>query len=203
MWIPESEGEILASIEAGGLIETATFDAKVSLPTKGKSKDLAIDVAAMANDGGTLLYGVGEDEDGRPKVGTLVAIAGLHVLQRERYGRLGVAGSLTAFVGHALLLVAAATTTLAGREALGIVFLLGSLVALVGLVLLGATTLRARVLPWWCGVLLIIGLPLTVFLDIVTGGAGGILLGVVWALVGYALLATGSGAPAQQPSRVS
>ena len=69
MWIPESEGEILASIEAGGLIETATFDAKVSLPTKGKSKDLAIDVAAMANDGGTLLYGVGEDEDGRPKVG--------------------------------------------------------------------------------------------------------------------------------------
>ena len=136
-------------------------------------------------------------------VGTLVAIAGLHVLQRERYGRLGVAGSLTAFVGHALLLVVAATTTLAGREALGIVFLLGSLVALVGLVLLGATTLRARVLPWWCGVLLIIGLPLTVFLDIVTGGAGGILLGVVWALVGYALLATGSGAPAQQPSQVS
>jgi hypothetical protein len=77
------------------------------------------------------------------------------------------------------------------------------LVALVGLTLLGAMTLRARVLPKWCGVLLIVGLPLTVFLDIVTGGgAGGILLGVVWALVGYALLATRGGAPAQQPSRV-
>jgi hypothetical protein len=137
-------------------------------------------------------------------VGTLVAIAGLHVLQKERYGRLGAAGFLTAFVGYVLLLVAAATTILTGREALDIIFLLGSLVALVGLTLLGAMTLRARVLPKWCGVLLIGGLPLTVFLDIVTGGgAGGILLGVVWALVGYALLATRGGAPAQQPSRVS
>ena len=136
-------------------------------------------------------------------VGTLVAIAGLHVLQKERYGRLGAAGSLTAFVGHVLLLVAAATTILTGREALDIIYLLGSLVALVGLTLLGAMTLRARVLPKWCGVLLIVGLPLTVFLDIVTGGgAGGILLGVVWALVGYALLATRGGAPAQQTSRV-
>jgi hypothetical protein len=135
-------------------------------------------------------------------VGTLVAIAGLHVLQKERYGPLGAAGSLTAFVGHVLLLVAAAATTLAGREALGIVFLLGSLVALVGLTLLGAMTLRARVLPKWCGVLLIVGLPLTVFLDIVMGGGGGIVFGVVWALVGYALLATRGGAPAQQPSRV-
>jgi hypothetical protein len=44
----------------------ATFDAKATLPAKGKSKDLAIDVAAMANDGGTLLYGVGEDEQRRP-----------------------------------------------------------------------------------------------------------------------------------------
>ena len=136
-------------------------------------------------------------------VGTLVAIVGLHVLQKERYGRLGAAGFLTAFVGYVLLLVAA-TTILTGREALDIIFLLGSLVALVGLTLLGAMTLRARVLPKWCGVLLIVGLPLTVFLDIVTGGgAGGILLGVVWALVGYALLATRGGTPAQQPSRVS
>jgi hypothetical protein len=136
-------------------------------------------------------------------VGTLMAIAGLHVLQRERYGRLGAAGSLTAFAAHAHLLVAAATTTLAGREALDIVFLLGSLAALVGLVLLGATTLRARVLPGWCGVLLIVGLPLSVVLDVTARGSGGILLGMVWALVGYALLATTGGSSAQQPSRVS
>ena len=136
-------------------------------------------------------------------LGTLLAIAGLHVLHRERYGRLGAAGSLTAFVGHALLLVAAIATTLAGREALDMVFFLGSLAALVGLVLLGATTLRARVLPWWCGALLIAGLPLSVVLDVTARGSGGILLGVVWALVGYALLATTGGSSAQQPARVS
>ena len=106
-------------------------------------------------------------------VGTLMAIAGLYILQRERYGRLGAAGSLTAFVGHALLLVVAAATTLAGREVFDMVFLLGSLAALVGLVLLGATTLRARVLPWWCGVLLIVGLPLSVVLDVTARGSGG------------------------------
>jgi hypothetical protein len=41
------------------------LDAKMALPERGKSKDLASDVAAMANDGGALLYGVGEDEHGR------------------------------------------------------------------------------------------------------------------------------------------
>ncbi len=45
--------------------------------------------------------------------GTLVAIVGLHTLQSGRYGRLGAAGSLIAFVGYALLFVAAAVTTLA------------------------------------------------------------------------------------------
>jgi hypothetical protein len=76
IWIPESEQEILAAIDAGDLAETATFDAKASLPAKGKSKDLAIDVAAMANDGGTLLYGVGEDEDRRPTVAQPFKLAG-------------------------------------------------------------------------------------------------------------------------------
>jgi len=65
MWVRTTEHEILAAIEAEDLTETASFDAKASLPAKGKSKDLAVDVAAMANDGGTLLYGVGEDQNDR------------------------------------------------------------------------------------------------------------------------------------------
>ncbi len=76
MWIPESEQEILAAIEAGVLVETATFDAKASLPAKDKSKDLAIDVAAMASDGGTLLYGVGQDEHKRPTIPQPFSLAG-------------------------------------------------------------------------------------------------------------------------------
>lgn len=76
MWIPRAEGEILAAIEAGDLTETATFDAKAALPAQGKSKDLAVDVAAMANDGGTLIYGVGEDEYDRPIVSKPIELPG-------------------------------------------------------------------------------------------------------------------------------
>jgi hypothetical protein len=76
VWIPRSEQEIMAAIEAGSLVETATFDAKQALPAKGKSKDLAIDVAAMANDGGILLYGIGEDEHGRPTVPNPIGLSG-------------------------------------------------------------------------------------------------------------------------------
>ena len=132
--------------------------------------------------------------------GTLVAIVGLHALQSAYYGLLGAAGSLITFVGYALLFVAAAVTTLAGREALDAVFPIGVLAILVGSILLGAATIRGRVLPWWCGALLIVGFPLTVPLDVAVRGAGGIALGIVWALVGYALLS--HGATAAQPSRV-
>jgi hypothetical protein len=133
--------------------------------------------------------------------GTLVAIVGLHALQSGRYGLLGAAGSAVTFIGYALLFVAAAATTLAGREALDAVFPVGVLAIFVGSILLGAATIRARLLPWWCGVLLIVGFPLTVPLDVAIRGAGGIALGVVWALVGYALLSSAS-TPTQQPSRV-
>jgi hypothetical protein len=43
----------------------------------------------------------------------------------------------------------------------------------VGSVLLGAATLRARALPWWCGVVLIVGFPLTVPLDVAVRGREG------------------------------
>lgn len=134
--------------------------------------------------------------------GTLLAVAGLHALHGGRYGRTGAVGSLTTFVGYALLFVAAAATTLAGREVLDAVFPIGVLAILVGSVLLGATILRARVLPWWYGMVLIVGFPLSVPLDVITGGAGGLALAVVWALVGYALLAAES-ASTQRPSRVT
>lgn len=76
MWIPTSEQDILSVINAGDLVETATFDAKATLPTRGK--DLAIDVAAMATDGGTLLYGLAEDDNGWPTVPQPFKLAGAH-----------------------------------------------------------------------------------------------------------------------------
>ena len=122
---------------------------------------------------------------------TLVVIAGLHGLQRRRYGRLGAAGSLITFSGYALIVVVSAVTILVGGEALFTVRLIGALAILIGSVLLGAMTLRARVLPWWCGVLLIVGFPLGGVLDEnVARGSEGIVFGIVWGLVGYALLSS-------------
>jgi len=83
MWRPRSEQTIVSAATAGDLEETHTFDAKAALPPEGdkrKSHDLAVDVAAMTVDGGTLLYGVGEDEHGRPTVPSPIPCAG----QRER-----------------------------------------------------------------------------------------------------------------------
>jgi hypothetical protein len=121
--------------------------------------------------------------------GTLIVIAGLHALQSGRYGRLGAAGFLITFIGYALILMVTAATTLAGGEALYNVRLVGGLAVLIGSILLGAMILRARVLPWWCGVLLIIGFPLSDVLDgIVARGTEAIVFGILWGLVGYALL---------------
>src|SRR5918993_3790009 len=73
---------------------------------------------------------------------TLVAIAGLHALQRGRYGRLGAAGSLITFIGYALIVMVAAVSVLAGGQALYLVRLVGATAVLIGSALLGATTLR-------------------------------------------------------------
>jgi len=134
---------------------------------------------------------------------TLVAVAGLHGLQSPRYGRLGAAGSSMTSIGYALIaVVAAVSILLVGGEALSAVRLVGALAILMGSVLLGVITVRTRVLPWWCGVLLIVGFPLGAILDEnVARGAEEIMLGIVWGLVGYALLSSGR-APEQHNARV-
>ena len=97
---------------------------------------------------------------------TLVAIVGLHAAQRQsrRYGMLGSAGALLTIVGYVIVLVIAHLVVLAGGEPILSVRLVGGLLVLVGSILLGAMTIRARVLRWWCGVLLIVGFPLGDFL---------------------------------------
>jgi hypothetical protein len=133
----------------------------------------------------------------------VVAVAGLHALQRGRYGRLGAAGSLITFLGYTLTAAVTAVTVLLGSEALYSVRFIGGLAVLIGSILLGAMTLRARVVPWWCGVLLIVGFPLGDVVDTTIGeGSEAIVLGILWGLVGYALLSSAR-APDQQPVRVS
>jgi hypothetical protein len=136
---------------------------------------------------------------------TLVTIVGLHAVQSQsgRYGRLGAVGALLTFVGYAIVLVIVHLTTLAGGEPILSVRLVGALAVLVGSALLGAMTLYARVLPWWCGVLLIVGFPLGAFLEEnVARGSENIVFAIDWGLIGYALLSP-RGTVAEQPSRAS
>lgn len=62
MWLPKTEAEIVQAVQSGALEESAIFDAKEQL---SKNSEIAKDIAAMANDGGVIIYGLGEDEGGR------------------------------------------------------------------------------------------------------------------------------------------
>ena len=132
----------------------------------------------------------------------LVWVAGLHTLQREHHGRLGTVGSVLAAVGFVLLPAAVLVSGLEIGIVAAVLFFVGVLTSYVGLVLLGVAALRARVLTRWFGILLIVSAPIGLVLTLTVGGAGEIIVLVVfWVLVGYALLSSG-GAKVRQPTRV-
>lgn len=66
MWSPRSAEELESAIRGGELEETSQLEFKEALPVKKANADIAVDVSAMTVDGGVLIYGVGEDEHGRP-----------------------------------------------------------------------------------------------------------------------------------------
>jgi hypothetical protein len=121
--------------------------------------------------------------------GTVGGVIGLHARQRTNYGRLGTAGFFGAFTGTSLLLVGLTLSflsgSLSGRALLDPILGVGLWVALLGYLLMGIATLRLRVLPQWCGALLIVSFPIAIALGDFGGGA---VLGLLWLAVGYALL---------------
>jgi hypothetical protein len=74
MWVPKTEEEIINAVTSRALEEGPNFDAKRELP--GNNQEIAKDIAAMANDGGVLIYGIGEDEHGRVTVLNPIPLAG-------------------------------------------------------------------------------------------------------------------------------
>lgn len=128
----------------------------------------------------------------------VVGLVGFHALQGRNYGRIGRAGlymTIGAIVIFELLLVA---SLFGGNTGLDWLVPVGVLGLLVGLVLYGAATLQARVLPRWCGILFIIFMPVGILL----GDLQPIWGGLVWLALGYALWSQSSGAAGEQPSRV-
>jgi predicted HTH transcriptional regulator len=75
MWIPKDEQDIINATSNGTLEETETFDAKKELPPK--NVETAKDISAMANSGGgVIIYGIDEDESGRPTIPNPILLKG-------------------------------------------------------------------------------------------------------------------------------
>ena len=152
---------------------------------------------------GTFTYYLLEILFSLASLGMLAGIVGFHARQAPSYGGLGTAGFLAAFVGVFFLLASTVATILAGREVLDWLFILGFVGSLVGFVLLGVATLRARVFPRWCGVLLIVAvLGIPVYFALGNYG-GAILYGLVWLGLGYGLWLERGMSAEQTPPRVS
>jgi hypothetical protein len=147
-------------------------------------------------------------------VGVLVAIAALHIIQREHYGGWGTLTSVAAFAGVAMVVVGGLAGELISTGAVvGIPLLIGGVVAAsVGIAALGIVTINTGLLPRSCGIALIVGSPPgvgTLFMfssplgmaGIVPGEIGWSLAGIPWMLVGYAIFKAGA-RQTQQPSRV-
>jgi hypothetical protein len=126
-----------------------------------------------------------------------VGLVGLHALQKGSYGRLGRAGFYIALVAIAAR-VLGAVVFLAGSSALEWISLPATLGMLVGFVLYGVATLRARVLPRWYGLALIVSLPVSLPVAVY----GTVLFGLFLVVLGYVLWLRRD-ATTEQPSRVS
>lgn len=118
-------------------------------------------------------------------VATVFALIGYHSFAQNRYGKAGTAGLWLTVLGTGLITISALATLFAGQNSLGPAFLGGVLLALIGYVVLGIASLRAKVLPLWNGLAFIFGFPLSIFLS-AFGGA--ILFGLAWLTIGYYLM---------------
>ena len=128
-------------------------------------------------------------------IAVIIAVLGIHALHsgRPRYGRLGVTGTVLTIAGYAIIAVMTMISMVQGHASFLTIRLAGAGVLLVGSVLLGVIILRARLLPWWCGLLLIVAFPLGHFANAIFGAAENLLLALLWGSMGVALLSRREG----------
>jgi hypothetical protein len=140
-------------------------------------------------------------------VAAIVAIIDIYArLHRSRrFRRLGLVGAWLAGVGYAAMALLTVANLVAGGRILVPVRIGAAVVLLVGSVILGIIVFAARLLPWWCGVLLIVAVPLGDVANELFAGSEGLLLALLWGTVGAGLLSRAA-RPAErspaQPARV-
>ena len=119
------------------------------------------------------------------------AVLGMWALKSrtEQLRRLGLAGAWSVGIGYGVVALTSAVSLVQGERSLVMVRIGAAPVILIGSVILGFVVLRTRLLPWWCGVLLIIAFPLGHFANMLLfRSAENILLALLWGSVGIALL---------------
>ena len=128
-------------------------------------------------------------------IAVIVALLGIHGLHAgtPRYGRLGTIGVVLTIAGYAIIAVLTVISMVQGQASLLTVRLAGAGVLLIGSALLGVIIIRARLLPWWCGVLLIVAFPLGDQANAIFSSAENLLLALLWGSIGVALLSRRQG----------
>jgi hypothetical protein len=123
-------------------------------------------------------------------VAVIVAVLGIHAVHsgRPRYGRLGAVGTVLTIAGYAIIAAITVIGMVQGKASLLGIRLAGAGVLLIGSALLGVIIIRARLLPWWCGVLLIVAFPLGDAANEIFSSAENLLLALLWGSIGVALL---------------
>ena len=136
---------------------------------------------------------------------TLAAVLGLHTVQRDHTGRLERVGLWTTVIGMVATLVGQVGIITDADPLTRVVLPVGVAVWLLGFLLLGIATVRARVLPFWAGVALVLSQPLAVVTGLAlspisplssTGDySGAIAHGLVWLALGAAIRSRRQDAP--------
>jgi len=128
-------------------------------------------------------------------IAVVVTVLGVHALHSgtPRYGRLGTTGVVLTIAGYAIIAVLTVISMLQGQATLLTIRLAAAGVLLIGSILLGVIIIRARLLPWWCGVLLIVAFPLGDQANAIFSSAEALLLALLWGSMGVALLSRRQG----------
>ena len=123
-------------------------------------------------------------------LGVVGAVVGVTLLLRRhgRFVRLSALGGVLAGAAYLVVSLLSLNNIVQGERSLVTIRLAAALVVVVGSGLLGVLVLVTRVLPWWCGVLLVVAFPLGDVANELFRGGEGILLALLWGTVGIALL---------------
>lgn len=132
-------------------------------------------------------------------VAAAVGVLGILAVHRgnSKFGWLGAVGGWVAIAGCLVVALHTVYAMTAGNGQSAVTVRIGAAGALIiGWAVLGIMTLRARVMPWWCGVLLIVAFPLGDIADAAVAGLEALLLALLWGSAGAALLRLRAGTTA-------